>query len=501
MEVGPKELSLNVAPGYVRCAFAIGGWCGSDDLTLESGGVYTKYKGATKPIVVGHELVLRVMAIGDDVNPTHNLREGQYIVVEPYLPCRSLDCQECSEGRPNCCRRALCLGFQPHDGGFQKVVDVPDFCCHPIPSNRPEYVLTEPLAICGHATRWALGAMKFAKDDWQWIFANDPRELISTLAPLTSRRGTRTIVIALNSEVAARAHQIGAYAVVDFQPDVPLAKQAERIRNEFAGGSYPSVIYEMTGRSDILQESLCLARGEGRVVAMGQHYAINFELGPVRRSGTTLTWMPYDPRQRPNVAFEGLQMKAHEWVAIIGAGTIGLGLLQVLKFYQKRRHHPACKVMVMARNQAVLEFARRLGADAVHQIRTNESLEECMERARLEVTNGSYPVAVYETTGNVDVLRHAIHLTRWGGRTIALGCYNERITLEVNSSQISSLVFVRRENNRFPAAVEMLTEAPNMFLPLIGRQLSFEQLFPGVTDRTMGERFGDGFGPKTVIVP
>ena len=105
---------------------------------------------------------------------------------------------------------------------------------------------------------------------------------------------------------------------------------------------------------------------------------------------------------------------------------------------------------------------------------------------------------MFETTGSIPLLREAIHHTRYQGRTVALGCYNGPITMQVSSGDMASVVFVRRERNAFGPTIEMLTKAPHQFTKLIGRELQFTEL-PGVMDKGIGLQISQG--PKTIIVP
>ncbi len=84
---------------------------GPDDglLAVEACGVcgtdwdfYTRRRGATLgPLILGHEVIGRVMALGERAAQHWGVREGERVAVEEFLPCGR--CEFCLAGRPALC--------------------------------------------------------------------------------------------------------------------------------------------------------------------------------------------------------------------------------------------------------------------------------------------------------------------------------------------------------------------------------------------------------------
>jgi alcohol dehydrogenase, propanol-preferring len=96
------------ARGQVRIAVAACGVCRTD-LHLADGDL--PHPG--RPVVLGHEIVGRVTALGDGV---HGLALGQRVGV-PWLGWTCGDCAACRAGRENLCEHARFTGWQI-DGGY-----------------------------------------------------------------------------------------------------------------------------------------------------------------------------------------------------------------------------------------------------------------------------------------------------------------------------------------------------------------------------------------------
>jgi L-idonate 5-dehydrogenase len=141
-------------PGEISISVSLGGICGSDIHYYNSGAV-----GAfrlVEPMVLGHELVGRVSALGDGVaGPAL----GRAVAVHPATPCGS--CPQCRDGHRNICEDVRYLGSAarvPHvQGGLAEVIVVPAEQVREIPDGLDprRAVLAEPLAVALHAVRRA----------------------------------------------------------------------------------------------------------------------------------------------------------------------------------------------------------------------------------------------------------------------------------------------------------------------------------------------------------
>lgn len=141
-------------PGQVTVAVTLGGICGSDLHYYGHGrvGDFT----VQEPMVLGHEVVGHVAALGAD---TEGPAVGTPVAVHPATPCDR--CRDCSAGHRNICAETRYLGSAartPHvQGGFAQLVTVPAAQIRPLPPELGLHraVLAEPLSVALHAVHRA----------------------------------------------------------------------------------------------------------------------------------------------------------------------------------------------------------------------------------------------------------------------------------------------------------------------------------------------------------
>lgn len=132
--------------GEVLIAPSIVGVCGSD-----VHGVRSRSPRRTPPLIMGHEFVGRVVAVGPE---TDDSLVGRRVAVNPQLPCRG--CVDCRAGQEHlCANRGLIGGTRP--GGLAQLVIAPRANCHEVPEHVSDdrAALIEPFATCVHAMNLA----------------------------------------------------------------------------------------------------------------------------------------------------------------------------------------------------------------------------------------------------------------------------------------------------------------------------------------------------------
>jgi L-iditol 2-dehydrogenase len=108
---------------------------------------------------------------------------------------------------------------------------------------------------------------------------------------------------------------------------------------------------------------------------------------------------------------DAVRLRSGDHVAILGAGSIGLLLVQVCK--QAGAH-----VMLISRSASKIELARKLGADVVLDLETVRSNAEMMR----EVTSHGQGVELaIEAVGRPELWELAVALTRKGGQALLFG--------------------------------------------------------------------------------
>ena len=131
-------------PGQALVAVHAAGICGTDVHATQ--GLFP-WK---PPLVMGHETVGRIGAVGTGVDPE---RLGQRVVLKPIVSCGR--CDACLAGDINRCREGRLVG-RDLAGGFAERFAVPATAAVPVPAELPDdaAVLTEPRSRpANHGTR------------------------------------------------------------------------------------------------------------------------------------------------------------------------------------------------------------------------------------------------------------------------------------------------------------------------------------------------------------
>lgn len=208
----------------------------------------------TYPRVLGHELGVEVVAIGEGVS---SVAVGDRCSVEPYLNCGG--CMACRRGRPNCCERLAVLGVH-RDGGMCSHLTLPAAKLHPSRQlGFDQLALVETLAIGAHAVERA---------------SPEPGEVVLVIG--AGPIGLATIQF---------AQAAGAEVVVMDVNETRLAFCRERLRvtrtlvatdddlesrvRAAAGGDLPTVVFDATGHAPSMERAFRLPAHGGRLVFVG----------------------------------------------------------------------------------------------------------------------------------------------------------------------------------------------------------------------------------------
>jgi L-iditol 2-dehydrogenase len=145
-----EELTLpQPGPGEVLVRMLACGVCGSDLLEW--------YVGQRAPVVLGHEPVGEVVAVGQPAPQGSDLAVGTHVLVHHHVPC--FICDRCRRGHHTLCEAFKRTRILP--GGFAEQILVPAQNARldllPVPPQVPveTATLTEPLACCLRAQRRA----------------------------------------------------------------------------------------------------------------------------------------------------------------------------------------------------------------------------------------------------------------------------------------------------------------------------------------------------------
>jgi threonine dehydrogenase-like Zn-dependent dehydrogenase len=193
------------------------------------------------------------------------------------------------------------------------------------------------------------------------------------------------------------------------------------------------------------------------------------------------------------------QMPIDEHILILGGGNIAMGVALVLGDLINPN-----KVIIAARKQSDLDFAKKLGIHNVVQLGDAEQNKAAMKKV-LEITGRGNPMdggvgSIVECTGSEQVLSAAIEarVVFGYGRIIGVGCHG-KIPVDIPLLRRSAISFVpvRRSNDKFGKTMRIIQDNKERARLLIGRIGKFEEL-DKVLLNGAGESTGTG-GPKTVI--
>ncbi|PYN90424.1 MAG: alcohol dehydrogenase [Candidatus Rokuibacteriota bacterium] len=158
--------------------------------------------------------------------------------------------------------------------------------------------------------------------------------------------------------------------------------------------------------------------------------------------------------------------KPGETAAIVGAGTLGLLALQVLRA-------DGARVMVTSRSRRRFALATELGADATHA-----TVDGALADAARRFSGREGVDLVIETAGTAEAVTHALELVRPGGRVVLTGLPHE-------PTPVSFFSVVRREvtltgsmiyQNEFPEALRLVGSGAVRTTPLITHRFGLDRI-------------------------
>jgi 2-desacetyl-2-hydroxyethyl bacteriochlorophyllide A dehydrogenase len=155
------------------------------------------------------------------------------------------------------------------------------------------------------------------------------------------------------------------------------------------------------------------------------------------------------------------EVRAGEYVLILGCGPIGLALIEVAR---ARGAHPVATDISESR----LEFARTLGAQTL-------KADDTLLKNVLEATNGEGAPVVIEATGNPKAMEQTVELVASGGRIVIVGLVKRGTAISIPGLDITrkemTLLGSRASANCFPESLELLASGKIQY-PKVATQVS-----------------------------
>jgi 2-desacetyl-2-hydroxyethyl bacteriochlorophyllide A dehydrogenase len=250
--LGPRRMQLQDAPepapgaGEVVIRTGAAAICGSD-----LHGFREASPRRIPPLVMGHEAVGTVAAVGDGVDPA---RVDERVVLKPILACGV--CERCRDGRTNLCTSGRLVG-RDLTGAFAERFAIPASAAVPVADHVADDLatLTEPLANAVHVASRAVGT-----GDNVLVIGAGP---IGALMVRMARRHGASQVFATDP-VATRLAIAEAQGATPLRPEDPEASL-----HELTDGRGVDVVIDAAGFDATWALALRAVRSGGRVEAVG----------------------------------------------------------------------------------------------------------------------------------------------------------------------------------------------------------------------------------------
>ena len=174
------------------------------------------------------------------------------------------------------------------------------------------------------------------------------------------------------------------------------------------------------------------------------------------------------------------QIEDGEWALVIGAGPIGLSVIQFAL-------EAGAQVIVLDVNEGRLAFCRdQLGAQ--HTILAGENATAQIEA----LTNGDLPTVVFDATGNVNSMQNAFQLVAPGGKLVFVGLVQADVTFNdpfFHRREITLFASRNATSADFRRIIALMEAGTLDTTPWITHRAAFDDLigeFPGWLDPANG---------------
>ncbi len=165
----------------------------------------------------------------------------------------------------------------------------------------------------------------------------------------------------------------------------------------------------------------------------------------------------------------------NDTVVVIGAGTIGLFILQAAKL------RGAAKVIAVDINEFRLDLAKKLGADKLIN-----PLKSDLSEAVLQETEGKGANVTLEAVGYAKTFADAVSITRMGGHIVAVGNLEKKAEFDLQQLVAKEHTFTGSyaSSGEFRDCIELVASGKINVEPLISDVLPLEE-GPDAFDRLL----------------
>jgi threonine 3-dehydrogenase len=206
------------------------------------------------PLVIGHEFMGRVTAVGDAV---HSVAVGDRVSAEGHIA--DLTCLLCRTGQAHICERVEIIGVD-RDGAFAEYIAIPEYNVWKLdPAIPDEYAaIFDPL---GNAVHTVMAAGVSTKS----VVITGVGSIGLMAIPVARAAGAAAVyAIDINPAKLELAKRLGADETFDAR-DPDLVAKIHKLTN----GDGVDVLLEMSGQGSAIDTGLQMVRNGGRAALLG----------------------------------------------------------------------------------------------------------------------------------------------------------------------------------------------------------------------------------------
>jgi L-iditol 2-dehydrogenase len=250
------------------------GVCGSDVHYYQTGRIGSQV--INYPFIVGHECAAAVAEVGKDVK---HVKAGDAVAVDPAMVCH--ECDQCSVGRQNTCRKLRFLGTPPQEGCLSEYIVMPADSLYPT-HNRVTFeqaAFCEPLSVGLYAVRQA----NLSPNADIAILGSGPIGLSVLLAARLQKVRSIYVTEKIRERIKAAKHAGAGWVGNPDTDDVVRAISQE----EPAG---IDAFFECAGEQETIDQGLEILKPGGKAVIVGipRVDRISFIIDKLRRKEITV---------------------------------------------------------------------------------------------------------------------------------------------------------------------------------------------------------------------
>ncbi len=260
----PRELEIPViGPAEALLRVEMTGVCRTDA---------SFYQGKTRPhlipLILGHEILGHVAAIGEEAAQTHGVREGDRVVVESSIRCDR--CPHCRRGNYQLCDNhrsygtSMTLSTPPHLWGAygEYLYLAPGSLLHPISESVPAEAAVLACSVIADGIQWVRDIGQVQPGDTVLIQGVGQQGLAAAVA--ARECGAKQIIVTGLSRDKQRfelALKLGATFTVDIEKE----SVKERVQ-ELTATTLADVVVDVSGSPQALAQTGSLVRKGGTIV-------------------------------------------------------------------------------------------------------------------------------------------------------------------------------------------------------------------------------------------